>query len=231
MGNKKRKRTKSSRKITRCEFPEKLFESLVNHELMNNLLSLGLKPNMWSPSQIQEASLGYDVLFQDPLSKIIAIQYKVPSYKYLRKHKNCFKFDLHKNKSNICKQHEILVNELKKGTISNVVYMAPRFMGIKELNEYVQNGSLLKHIAVIPPARLPSYIGSHHCVYGKKKPQFFSKEPIDGFEDSLYRLFFDDDDIFHNSIEERKSMFKDMIDKNSEEMMGVMFYSIDMLHI
>ena len=210
----------------RCEFPEKLFESLVNHELINLFSKRHTKVNLWSPSQTKEASLGYDSLFEAGARKLVAIQYKVPSYRYVSKYKGCFKFELHKNSNKECKQHELLCELLDKHIVDNVFYIAPEFLENRKLNNYSRSGTLLKHIAQITPTKLISYKGNHHCVYGDLKPNFFCNVPSESSYSTIEEIFFKDVEIDQIPLSERRKQLKKIIDSNQSEMTGVMFYSV-----
>lgn len=210
----------------KCEFPEKLFESLVNHELMNLFSKKHSKVNLWSPSQSKEASLGYDALFETGSRKLIAVQYKIPIYKYAKKYKDCFRFELHKNSKKECKQHKLLCELLDKHIIDDVAYIAPNFIEIKKLNNYSRSGTLLNHIAQIKPVKLLSYYGNHHCVYGSIKPAFFCDIESETLYLSIEDLFFKQKETDQIPIYEKKRQLKKIIDFNQSEMVGVMFYSI-----
>ena len=85
--------------MKKSEFPEKAYESFLNHELM----SMGYM--LYIPSQIKENKLGYDALIQKlkykkikslALQYKIVSQYKIPKTGFLDP---CFKIELHKSKS------------------------------------------------------------------------------------------------------------------------------------
>ena len=210
-----------------CEFPEKLFESLVNHELMNSFSKLSKKVILWSPSQSKEASLGYDALFKSGVKKLIAIQYKIPKRKYSRKHIGCFRFDLHKNKRGECKQHGLLCDLLAKHVVDDVVYCVPLFVENSKLNNYARSETLTKmHVAQIRPKRLISIKGSHHCVYDSRTADFYCNNKTETNLVDFDELFFCQPDRTQIRLGSRKKLFKEIIDNNKKELFGVMFYSV-----
>ena len=134
--------------MDKSEFSERLFETLVNHEILNQL-----KSDIYIPSQTNEAHLGLDALFQGKKRKILALQYKVVN-KYKRVpfyfKTPAFKFDLHKDKKGYT-QHNQLVEKTKRGL--NAFYVIPTFITYEDLYNKYHLGDLLDNLYFILPTK------------------------------------------------------------------------------
>ena len=217
-----------------CHFPEKLFESMYNHCLCSDFSEKGTKANLWAPSQNGEAYAGYDALFinKDPSAKrkLIAIQYKVPTYEYKtsnkKKHilKGDFKFELHKNSKGKYIQNELLLKMQSSGVVDEVYYCAPLFTSCKQLNNYTRSNTLKNHCKLIKPVALTAK-ENHFCTYNEKgTPYFHSKNAMESQE-------IKNDDVFEDKLEnkpldtDRALRFKKFMELYGKELTDVFFYS------
>ncbi len=128
--------------MKQSEFPEKIFEILIDHVFLNKGLDI------YVPSQNKEAKLGYDALFQKGKIKVGFFQYKIVN-EYKRKprcHSNAtkvFKFSLHFSKSHGYRQHNLLVKKALKGF--NCGYYVPAFIEYDTLYKTYHQGLLNKY--------------------------------------------------------------------------------------
>lgn len=117
--------------MKKCEFCEKIYEIFIINELLNRYKDA----DVYSPSQVKEAKLGYDALFNFHNNrKLVVLQFKIcdeyikkPSYLINGK---CFRFQLHPN--NNYYQHNSLVRKHNsKKYLSG--YFVPYFNKYNEL--------------------------------------------------------------------------------------------------
>lgn len=160
--------------MERSRFPEKIFEIFVNYFL----LSKGF--DIYVPSQIKEAKLGYDALFQNGKIKIGILQYKIVT-KYVRKPKehssanNVYYLKLHKDKALKYTQHNLLVKKANKGIKCG--YAVPCFVEYQDLYDYYHNKHLLKKSFIIIPKYQISDKKNHYITFDDKGNAFLhSKE-------------------------------------------------------
>ncbi len=161
----------------KSEFPEKAYETFVNHELLSNGYMIYL------PSQRKEESLGYDALLHGLRGsgiKAVALQYKVVSqYKRTPQyfHSPCFRFVLHKS-ANVYKQHNIMV---RRNTMTPrrvlALYCVPNFVDYQSLYNYLRNGTLLRHSSLLMPFSRINDSNHHYIAFDDTKAEQFSKEP------------------------------------------------------
>lgn len=175
--------------MKKINFPEKFFETLINHELLMRGFDI------FVPSQVDEAQKGYDALFQNGKVKVGFFQYKIVSkYKINPKgHKDspiAFKFKLHKSKQNIYKQHNQLVKLYKKGEKSG--YVVPCFETYRELYDFYHNSSLLNKTYIIMSKYIINDTKNHYITFDEKKAFQHSNqscklevEPLEAFINSI----------------------------------------------
>lgn len=222
------------------EFCEKLFESMVNHELLNIYQKQGLIATLYSPSQTEEATLGYDALFNLFSSKgarCIAFQYKIcckykRNPKKFRKRWSVYKFNVYKSKKRAYNQHNLLVDSHKKKISS--LYCAPKFVSTSDLYKYSSTNQLLRNcIFITPKIKLGKKEKQHFYVYEKdrKKVEMHSSFPIQcesfGFENSdmnidsiksIFRML--NDDSFGRIT---KDEFIEFVNDNRKDLDGIFF--------
>lgn len=163
--------------LMKSEFPEKAYETFINHELLTKGYMIYL------PSQIKEEALGYDARlqkFRGKKFKAVALQYKIVSkYERIPKFFNspCFKFDLHRNE-NQYKQHNIMV---KRNTHSKskvlALYCVPRFVDYQLLYTYLKAGTILDHSQLLKPIHAVDNSQRHHVKFDDTHAYQFSNEP------------------------------------------------------
>lgn len=121
--------------MKKSEFPEKLYEALILHELLE-FVPKGATPPLCVPSQVVEQKTGCDLCFIDsacnPINrKVLMFQFKI-SCEYERKSKKgSFKFELYPK--NTYEQHNKLCKYNLSGKQVAAIYCAPRFVTYKEL--------------------------------------------------------------------------------------------------
>ena len=135
----------------KSEFCERLFETIVNHLLLNTL-----KCDIYVPSQIREAKSGLDALFHSGKKKPLMLQYKVVE-QYIKSlsgfKKPSFHFDLHQDKNGHYTQHNLLVNKTKRHNIAG--YVVPGFVTYCALyKNYHENTLLDKTYLIMPKQRI-----------------------------------------------------------------------------
>lgn len=134
--------------MIKSEFSERLFETLINHEI---LCSLGC--DIYIPTQAKESQSGLDALFQGRKRKILALQYKVVNQydkipNYLKA--PAFQFNLHYDEKGYT-QHNHLAKKSIRGL--NAFYAVPAFVGYKELYNNYHLKTLLDNSYLISPGR------------------------------------------------------------------------------
>lgn len=149
--------------MEKCEFSEKLFENLVNAEILNRG---GL--DIYIPSQRKESKSGLDALFQTKKRKVLLIQYKISSRYELKKTPSgmnypTYKFNIYKNKSGDHTQHNKLVEKIKKGLKCG--YGVPLFHTYRELYDLYHSGQLLNFSYLISPTSKIIDNASHYVDY------------------------------------------------------------------
>ena len=132
----------------RCEFNEKLYETLVNHELLTKGYGLSI------PSQRHEKHLGFDSLVANRHFKVCCLQYKIPERAKSRRKfwggQTVFKFYAHKDKAwNSYAQHNLLVKANMNGIPA--YYCAPYFLENSNLYNFLASNSLLAHSVLLKP--------------------------------------------------------------------------------
>ena len=159
--------------MKKCEFSEKLFESLLNREILNKLFKNHCTPELYSPSQTDESKKGYDAHFKGVSKRCFAIQYKLSS-QYERKNKkakikkNDFKIQIYKSKTNGYNQHNQLVKQNRSKKII-AFYCAPKFTTLKELQKYAKDEKLTSNcIWSIPKDSLPKWDKESHMILHRK---------------------------------------------------------------
>lgn len=154
--------------MIKSEFSERLFETLVNHELLNQL-----KCDIYIPSQSKEAKSGFDALFQGGRKKLLALQYKI-----VKEDKRnidelalpCYRFNLHKR--NRFMQHNLLVKKANRGLLAG--YAVPLFVSYDDLFSAYHSHNLLNHSRLII---------SHHKIYDLQ-PHFITYNCSEAFQHS-----------------------------------------------
>ena len=229
----------TKRKSKPCQFPEKMFESMFNHALLNDFESKGKKVKLYAPSQNKESVEGIDALFSGLCSgsyrKLIAIQFKIPSYKYKRGKKigseiikrGYLKFDLHRNSSGIYHQHEAMLELIRKGLVDEVCYCLPLIFDNKRLNEISGADLLNKYSLKIKPVTLSSD-PKHYCIFDKKGKyiKFFCENYTQTESVSQNNLFGKEEMYISDlSDETRKEKLKEFIEDNLEDIQDIVFYS------
>lgn len=148
-------------------FSERLFETLVNHILLNTL-----KCDIYIPSQVKEASSGLDALFQRGGRKLLAIQYKVVE-QYQRIPTGltaaAFHFDIHSKE-----QHNHLV---KKSNKMLAGYVVPAFVSYQALFDTYHNGTLLNDSYFIQPDIKIRDSNYHQIKFDRATAFLCSKDP------------------------------------------------------
>ena len=222
-----------------CQFPEKMFESMFNHALLNDFESKGKKIKLYAPSQNRESVEGIDALFSEPCGgsyrKLIAIQFKIPTYEYKRGKtigsetikRGYLKFDLHRNSSGKYHQHEAMLELVRKGLVDEVCYCVPLILSNKKLNE-ISGASLLNNYSLkIKPATLSS--DPRHCCINEKKGRYvrFFCENSTHTEFISHNELFEKDNYFFSDLldEEREEKLKRFIKNHLEETQDIVFYS------
>ena len=163
--------------MKRSEFPEKAYETFINHELLSNGYMI------YMPSQRKEKSVGYDALLHASSSrrfKAIALQYKIVS-QYVRPpfplSIPAFKFDLHKSAKGYV-QHNIMV---KRNTAIwskiSAVYCVPSFVDYKSLYDHLKNGTLLCNSRFLLPIDKITDSKYHYIAFDNSDAYQFSQEP------------------------------------------------------
>lgn len=163
--------------MIKSEFPEKAYETFINHELLTKGYMIYL------PSQIKEEALGYDARlqkFRGKKFKAVALQYKIVS-EYERTPNPfcfpCFKFDLHRSKKGY-RQHNIMV---KRNTNSKskvlALYCVPRFVDYQLLYTYLKAGTILDHSQLLKPIHPIDDFQRHHVKFDDTHAYQFSNEP------------------------------------------------------
>lgn len=132
----------------KSEFSEKLYENLVNTELLKKT-----GYDIYIPSQKREEKTGIDVLFQSGKRKVLYLQYKiveeydrVPSY---FKSTKAFKFTIYKSKRNGYSQHNSLVKKVKRGL--NCGYFVPCFTTYDDLYKFFHTNKLIDNSRLLQP--------------------------------------------------------------------------------
>lgn len=154
--------------MKKSEFPEKIYETLINHFL----LSKGF--DIYVPSQNKEAKLGYDALFQYGKIKVAFLQYKTVN-EYDRKPKchgrstRAFKFDLYYSKGNGYRQHNLLVKKNARGI--NCGYFVPCFIEYDTLYNTYHTSSLVNscNSIMIRPTKIISDNNYHYISFDNKR--------------------------------------------------------------
>ena len=187
--------------MKKSEFPEKAYESFLNHELM----SMGYM--LYIPSQIKENKLGYDVLIQKlkyKKIKSLALQYKIVfQYKNPRSGLSypCFKMELHKSKSGYT-QHNLMVKRNLKHVKTGVaaIYCAPRFVEYDLLYKYSIAKSLVSHSKFIIPQKAITDKQYHYIAFDDKCSKQFSSIPESIKYDTLESIIENQPAIYINEL-------------------------------
>lgn len=142
--------------MKKCDFSEKVYEIFFIHEFLNLIKG----SDVYCPSQVREANLGYDALFNTHNKrKLLLFQFKVCTEykkkpKYLAGIRKCFKFYLHSN--NNYKQHNKLVmynNSIREKYLA--YYVVPYFNTNNELYDFQHNNVLiLNSLFLIPTIKI-----------------------------------------------------------------------------
>lgn len=223
--------------MIKCQFSEKLFESLVNREILNKFYSKYSSISLLSPSQNQEAKTGYDACFSGGPKRCLAIQYKL-SFKYERKNvktkikKGDIKIDIYKSKKNGYNQHNQLVKHNNKKKIM-AFYCAPRFSTLSELQDFAQRGILTSQcVWFFPSNPLPKKDKHNHIILLNSKTNKAEMRSANHFDvevidfDDYYCLSENIKDIEPDlnllECQELKTIIFDDID-SSDEMFFVLF--------
>lgn len=160
-----------------CEFSEKFYEILFDHELLSN----SKKVAIFVPSQKHEKLVGYDVYFSDGPKRVMYIQFKVP-YEYDSNSKK-YKFWLYKNKNKEFEQHNNLCCYNQSRRKMKAVYYAPLFTQYSELYKYLEEGNIKKHSKCFYPR--PKHIingptkDTHFIEYDNRHAKMWCENPID----------------------------------------------------
>lgn len=208
--------------MKQSEFCEKMFENLINHELLNKGLDI------YIPSQRKESKSGYDALFNGKKKKVFVLQYKVVSqynkntYDKMKAEK--FKYDIYGKKDKglySFNQNKALVRLNKKGIKAG--YYVPSFIDYNSLFCKLHNGTLLNHSFLITPEDIIDKKVPHYVVFDENEAWHYCRNPskVDIF--SLETLLDDQDclqiskETFENIIweviqEEQSSDIKPSID-------------------
>lgn len=199
--------------MKKSEFPEKIFEILINHALLSNGFDI------YVPSQNKESKLGYDALFQKGKIKVGFFQYKIVS-EYEKKpvsHRTAlkaFKFDLHYSKLNGYRQHNLLVKKNLRGL--NCGYFVPNFIEYDILYKNHHSGMLNRfpNVILIKPTR-PILDNKYHYITFDDSGLAIqhSKEGVKINTESI--------DDFLNAIKESKLSY------NKEELTDEIFKTFD----
>ena len=187
--------------MKKSEFPEKAYESFLNHELM----SMGYM--LYIPSQIKENKLGYDALIQKlkykkikslALQYKIVSQYKIPKTGFLDP---CFKIELHKSKSGYT-QHNLMVkrNLMHAKTGIAAIYCAPMFVEYDLLYKYSIAKSLVSRSRFIVPQKAITDKQYHYIVFDAKCSKQFSNIPESIKYNSLENIIENQPTIYINEL-------------------------------
>ena len=135
--------------MIKSEFSERLFETLINHEILKQLGC-----DIFIPSQVKESKSGLDALFfNKKRRRILALQYKVVN-EYIRIPKGlkarAFQFVLHKDKNGYTQHNHLFKNSLNG---LNSYYVVPAFVKYNELYGSYRSGILLSKTHVISPGK------------------------------------------------------------------------------
>lgn len=183
--------------MKRSEFPEKAYETMFVHELLNYFTKSGTTP-FYIPSQVVEKKLGYDLCFADssgnPLKrKVILFQFKISEqYAKAKPHKQ-YKFEIYECNAigNRFRQHNKLCRYNTHGSKIAGVYSAPRFVLYKDFYKKVQASSIIADSELfLPSVRL--YSGHHYVEFDNSDAKQCSREETDiemlSFEELLQRV-------------------------------------------
>lgn len=172
--------------ITKSQFSERLFETLMNHELLNKL-----KCDIYIPSQSKEAKSGLDALFQRRHKKLLALQYKIVIEDKRNTDKlplPCYRFNLHKR--NQFMQHNLLVKKAKRGLLAG--YAVPLFVSYDDLFSAYHSRNLLNYSRLIIPHQKIHDSKSHYIAYNCSKAFQHSRKAtnlsIESFSSILSKL-------------------------------------------
>lgn len=186
------------------EFPEKAFETYINHFLLEEGF------NLYIPSQVREAKLAYDALINNLKSKTgriipIAFQYKIVSEYAVHKKAKNFKFDLLANKDRKTKitkyaQHNILFNKNRASKYFAAGYIVPYFVTYDALYENIDKNTLLKNSYFIRPQhKIPDGpYAYHYYMFDKITVKQHSSEPLEDEIISLRKLLNKVDNAINN---------------------------------
>ena len=145
--------------MKKCEFCEKIYEIFIINELLNRYKGA----DVYSPSQVKEAKLGYDVLFNfHNHRKLVVLQFKICD-EYIKKpnyltNGKCFRFQLHPN--NNYYQHNSLVrkNNSKKYLAG---YLVPYFNRYNELYSFHHQNIIIDNSFFIFSNKMINDVKSH----------------------------------------------------------------------
>ena len=161
----------------KSQFPEKAYETLFNHELINKGYIL------YVPSQVKEEHSGYDVLINNLKTrrfKALALQYKIVD-EYSRIpypfSKPCFRFDLHKSSKGY-KQHNTMVKRnISPHSVIKACYCVPMFVDYPSLYNYSQSDTLMRHSRLLCPISKINDTKYHQVKFDSTKALQYSTEP------------------------------------------------------
>ncbi len=152
--------------MKRSEFPEKVYEAMILHEL----LTFFSKPNttpFYVPSQIIENGLGFDLCFFDNNGvsinrKVMLIQFKTSSRYDDKSNKGFYKMEIYKSPKSSFKQHNLLCNYNLSSSCVVGVYCSPRFVTYKEFYEKVKTNRVISDSSFFEPTKTLS--AGHHYI-------------------------------------------------------------------
>jgi hypothetical protein len=204
------------------DFGERQYEFAVNLELTNNLgaFVVGGVPRV--PTTNEEASLGYDTLFNLGTGYLYHLQYKVSSYgarrapnngTYLAYHRGpYYRFALPADATSICRQH-VKLEELRRHE-PGVYYCAPEFHREDDFWSHAAAQSVFEHSALIdledvplPSPKAPHAISYDHA--GRVKVWSPEGEGRSGERDPQIRRRLPTRDI---SIQTFRRLVRDFVD-------------------
>jgi hypothetical protein len=156
----------------------------VTREVEQSLRAIGLRPTPFLPSLIQEAKVGFDVLFDRPGIPLL-LQFKLGEavQRFVRTDKTkpapqlkrpFWRFSVDTEEVN--GQFDLLLKWEQAG--SEVYYVAPRFASWEAYLEAFQNDSILEQSLLIGPANIDNALA------GVGEP------------DGWHRIVYDDDAVF-----------------------------------
>ena len=192
--------------MKKSEFPEKLYEALVLHELLQ-FVPIGSTPALCVPSQFLEKKLGFDLCFVDsnfnPIKrKVIMIQFKI-SHEYTKKKIGThFKIELYSRDRYF--QHNKLCNYNLYGSGVVAIYCAPRFITYKELLAKIASKNIIGDSAFIKPKTHIYDTKYHYITFDSTRSYQHSKECFEcttlNFEEILENTESISKDTFVNNI-------------------------------